>query len=202
MLPGSELYRFYTVDGCSLSLCQDFKVRLEAIGQNEVKSSDQCDYLLAFCPIRTRPGIDIQETMAKCPDGKPVLLVVLHHTYDGKKVVCTNARLMTSANLMLSVDCMFYEERMLKCDHNEREFNKIEKVVGRPRSKLWNVKRALKHSCYCLVKHKMRILLLTSPLLVFFMLSKLTSRTTLLDLLSLKASSLWNYLPCFGTPFH
>ena len=62
--------RFYSVNsrsGGSLLVCNELKVKLAANGQTEVESPDQCDYVLAFCTISTRPGIDIKETMEKCP---------------------------------------------------------------------------------------------------------------------------------------
>ncbi|CAL8316032.1 unnamed protein product [Lota lota] len=62
--------RFYTVNGCngsSLRIYEEFKKKLKAKGPTEVTSSDQCDFILAFCPISTRAGIDIQETMEMCP---------------------------------------------------------------------------------------------------------------------------------------
>ena len=61
---------FYSVNGsngCSLRICEEFKLKLKAKGQTEVMLPNQCDYLLAFCTISTRPGIDIHETMEKCP---------------------------------------------------------------------------------------------------------------------------------------
>jgi hypothetical protein len=65
--------------------------------------------------------------------GKQVILVVLHHTYDHGKFVSPKAKEI-SANILLSVDVMFYEGKMLECPHNEREFDKILKIVGYPYS--------------------------------------------------------------------
>ncbi|XP_030200435.1 uncharacterized protein LOC115534011 isoform X3 [Gadus morhua] len=59
-------YRFTTVNGLNLNTDNDLVEKLKAKGHTQVKSSDPCDYILAFCPISTRPGINIQETMEMC----------------------------------------------------------------------------------------------------------------------------------------
>ena len=64
---GLRFYSVNTSSGSSLRVCEELKVKLKAKGQTEVTSPDQCDYVLACCTISTRPGIDLQETVARCP---------------------------------------------------------------------------------------------------------------------------------------
>ncbi|XP_030200437.1 uncharacterized protein LOC115534011 isoform X5 [Gadus morhua] len=64
-------YRFTTVNGLNLNTDNDLVEKLKAKGHTQVKSSDPCDYILAFCPISTRPGINIQETMEMCTAPSP-----------------------------------------------------------------------------------------------------------------------------------
>ncbi|KAG7314476.1 hypothetical protein KOW79_021779 [Hemibagrus wyckioides] len=54
----------------------------------EVSTEDECDFILCFCPIVLRAGTDIEAAMKKLhniPDTKPVVLVVLHHTFNPER---------------------------------------------------------------------------------------------------------------------
>lgn len=63
---GARMKKFFTVNG-GTGVTNEFTTNLENKCQTEVKLPDECDYILAFCLINTRPGIDIQETKEKCP---------------------------------------------------------------------------------------------------------------------------------------
>jgi hypothetical protein len=54
------------MNGLKLNADNELVKKLKNKGHTEVMSSDRCDFILAFCPISTRPGIDIQETMEMC----------------------------------------------------------------------------------------------------------------------------------------
>ena len=56
---------FSTVNG-ETGVAKEFIKKLEKKGKTEV-SEDRCDFILAFCKISTRPGIDIEETIKQCP---------------------------------------------------------------------------------------------------------------------------------------
>ncbi|KAJ3611387.1 hypothetical protein NHX12_021403 [Muraenolepis orangiensis] len=124
-----SIQKFYSVNGTCLNADNEIVSKLKAKGQIEVKSSAQCDYILAFCPISTRPGIDIQETMAKCPGDKPVILVVLHHTFDPEKNISPqrmdSSHLFSLNKKLLLLNCLFYNHKLLTCDHNCKEIHKV-----------------------------------------------------------------------------
>ncbi|XP_030201477.1 uncharacterized protein LOC115534556 isoform X2 [Gadus morhua] len=199
---GMRMRSFYSVNGsngCSLRICEEFKLKLKAKGQTEVMLPNQCDYLLAFCTISTRPGIDIHETMEKCPGGKQVILVVLHHTYDHGKFVSPKAKEI-SANILLSVDVMFYEGKMLECPHNEREFDKILKIVGYPYSTFNRLKNWVIRMCYWLVKPKVLLAILVFGGTLWFIFSNREVPKKDRSLFRKDSASLWNYLPTFSSP--
>ncbi|CAL8391938.1 unnamed protein product [Arctogadus glacialis] len=66
---------------------------------------------------------------------KPVILVVLHHTHDREKNVSPQ-RVDPSQpfkdKIVLSVACLFYEGKLLKCKHNSKEINKVIDHLSRP----------------------------------------------------------------------
>ncbi|KAJ3606846.1 hypothetical protein NHX12_026365 [Muraenolepis orangiensis] len=126
---------FFTVNG-STGVTDAVTAKVKSKGQIEVTSSDQCDYILAFCVISTRAGIDIQETKDKCPAGKPVILVLLHHTFDPEKSVFPGPGVTFWDSILLTVDLLFYEGRLLDCPHNEQELQKVLDVFGRASSKV------------------------------------------------------------------
>ncbi|CAL8391923.1 unnamed protein product [Arctogadus glacialis] len=127
--------RFTTVNGLNLNADNDLVEKLKAKGHTQGESSDPCEYILAFCPISTRPGIDIQETMEMCTGDKPVILVVLHHTHDREKNVSPH-RVDPSQpfkdKIVLSVACLFYEGKLLKCKHNDKEIDKVIDHLSHP----------------------------------------------------------------------
>ncbi|KAJ3606423.1 hypothetical protein NHX12_025944, partial [Muraenolepis orangiensis] len=125
---------FFPVNG-STGVTDAVTAKVKVKGQIEVTSSDQCDYILAFCVISTRAGIDIQETKDKCPAGKPVILVLLHHTFDTEKSVFPRPGVTFWDSILLTVDLLFYEGRLLDCPHNEQELQKVLDVFGRASSK-------------------------------------------------------------------
>ncbi|XP_030200438.1 uncharacterized protein LOC115534013 [Gadus morhua] len=135
VFPDLQKFRFTTMNGLKLNADNELVKKLKNKGHTEVMSSDRCDFILAFCPISTRPGIDIQETMEMCQGDEPVILVVLHHTHDREKNVSPQ-RVDPSQpfkdKIVLSVACLFYEGKLLKCKHNSKEINKVIDHLSRP----------------------------------------------------------------------
>ncbi|KAL0967765.1 hypothetical protein UPYG_G00256580 [Umbra pygmaea] len=93
----------------------------------EVTSLSQCDVILAFCPIVSRAGTDIEAALNQLPDSKPVVLVVLHHTFNSYETVPDSSRIVTSSNVILTVDCLFHESRggLLDCTRNKAAVEEI-----------------------------------------------------------------------------
>ncbi len=57
-------------------------------------------------------------------DDKPVILVVLHHTFDPEAVVSDSSKFVDRKNT-LTVDCLFYEDKgLLECKRNDKACEK------------------------------------------------------------------------------
>ncbi|KAL0967766.1 hypothetical protein UPYG_G00256590 [Umbra pygmaea] len=96
-------------------------------GCTEEMSLENCDYILAFCPITSRAGTDIEAAQQELPGGKHVILVVLHHTFNPDETLPDSSRLVTSSNVILTVDCLFHESRggLLECPRNKAAVDTI-----------------------------------------------------------------------------
>uniref|UniRef100_A0A7N6C0J7 Uncharacterized protein n=1 Tax=Anabas testudineus TaxID=64144 RepID=A0A7N6C0J7_ANATE len=110
----------------------DLVEKLKAVGHTEVNSLDECDYVLVFCPVASRVGTDVKEALDKTPAGKPVILVVMHHTFDPDRVLAESRRIVTDPNVLLTVDCLFYDQHILKCSRNETGWCEVKKSLHVP----------------------------------------------------------------------
>ncbi|XP_053347698.1 uncharacterized protein LOC128518577 isoform X2 [Clarias gariepinus] len=91
----------------------------------EVFSLDDSDVIIAFVPIVSRAGTDISAAMEKIPEGKPVVLVVLHHTFD-QYYIAPDSRLCVKREGVFVVDCLFYEDQgLLKCQRNDEAIRAV-----------------------------------------------------------------------------
>ncbi|KAK3527881.1 hypothetical protein QTP86_009842 [Hemibagrus guttatus] len=85
----------------------------------EVHSINDSDDIIAFVPVVSRAGTDIQAAMNKIPKDKPVVLVMLHHTFNPDAVV-PNVRPYVDRKDVFVVDCLFHEDQgLLRCPHND-----------------------------------------------------------------------------------
>uniref|UniRef100_A0A8C7KU73 Uncharacterized protein n=1 Tax=Oncorhynchus kisutch TaxID=8019 RepID=A0A8C7KU73_ONCKI len=118
---------FFTIlTGNTLWSHEEINRCLTAKGLTEVTSLEESDVILAFCPIVSRAGTDIEAALEQIPAGKPVILVVLHLTFDPDYTVPDSSRLVTRGDVILTVDCLFHEHRgLLKCPRNEEAILKI-----------------------------------------------------------------------------
>ncbi|XP_038819113.1 cell surface glycoprotein 1-like [Salvelinus namaycush] len=129
---GSTMDKFFTVvTGNTLGSHKELIHRLAAKRHlTEVTSLEESDVILAFCPIVSRAGTDVEAALQQIPAGKPVILVVLHHTFDPDYTVPDSSRLVTRGDVILTVDCLFHESNGLpKCPRNEEA---IRKILARP----------------------------------------------------------------------
>lgn len=58
--------------------------------------------------------------------GKPVILVVMHPTFNPDYVVAESRRQVTNPNVRLTVDCLFHDGKLLKSKLNNKMWNEIE----------------------------------------------------------------------------
>uniref|UniRef100_A0A3Q2QJ00 Uncharacterized protein n=1 Tax=Fundulus heteroclitus TaxID=8078 RepID=A0A3Q2QJ00_FUNHE len=110
---------------------QSIVKKLTDYGQTEILSLEECDYLLVFCPIVSRVGTDIQEALSKIPDLKKAILVVMHPAFDPNQTIADSRRHVEKPNILVTVDCLFYEGDLLRCDRNNKAMADIERVLSK-----------------------------------------------------------------------
>lgn len=75
---------------------------------------------LVFFSVVSRTGTDIDAALSKITHRKPVILVVLHHTFDPEAVVSNSSTFVKRPDTF-AVDCLFYEDKgLLKCKRNDK----------------------------------------------------------------------------------
>ncbi|XP_042175319.1 uncharacterized protein LOC121846164 isoform X1 [Oncorhynchus tshawytscha] len=122
--------KYYTVEtGNTLDSHIQFMRRLNNTTRcfTEVKSPEESDVIMAFCPIVSRAGTDIDAALQQIPKGKDVILVVLHHTFNPDDTVPYSSRLVTRSDVILTVDCLFHERLggLLDCPRNDAAVRNI-----------------------------------------------------------------------------
>ncbi|XP_073716885.1 uncharacterized protein [Misgurnus anguillicaudatus] len=116
-----------------------FKCHKDIIGKiqgisclEEVKSVEECDFLVVFCMIVSKARTDIEAALKelnKLSESKPIIFMVLHHTFDKEKTVPDSSRSVNRINT-LTVDLLFYEdEGLLECMKNTETLERIEKLL-------------------------------------------------------------------------
>ncbi|XP_056150626.1 uncharacterized protein LOC130125170 [Lampris incognitus] len=129
-LSGGRMNEFYTVlTGETLGVHTEFIKKHTHNSQIEVASYMLCGYILAFCPIVSRAGTDIEAAMRVIPAGKPVILVVLHNTFNPDKTIVESSGMVTRQDIVLTVDCLFHDGKLLKCPRNKAAFNGVANLV-------------------------------------------------------------------------
>ncbi|KAF5900223.1 uncharacterized protein DAT39_010076, partial [Clarias magur] len=97
----------------------------------EVYSPKDSDVIIAFVPITSRAGTDLSAAMEKIPDGRPVVLVALHHTFDPDHLPPDSRRCVNSERVLV-VDCLFHEDQgLLKCPHNDGAIRAVKELLVR-----------------------------------------------------------------------
>lgn len=88
--------------------------------KNAEKKNKPSDIDLVFFPVVSRTGTDIDAAVKSIKDSKPVILVVLHHTFDPEAVVSDSSKFVDRKDT-LTVDCLFYEDKgLLDCKRNDK----------------------------------------------------------------------------------
>ncbi|XP_047664456.1 uncharacterized protein LOC125140216 isoform X2 [Tachysurus fulvidraco] len=86
---------------------------------HEVQAMNKSDVIIAFVPVVSRAGTDIQSAMEIIPVDKPVVLVMLHHTFD-PDIVVPDVRSYVNRTDVFVVDCLFHEDQgLLRCLRND-----------------------------------------------------------------------------------
>ncbi|KAM9494349.1 uncharacterized protein Hap1MRO34_004285 [Clarias gariepinus] len=112
--------------GQTLNFHQEFLKRLrQRLQLTETSSVDHCDFIIAFVPLVSRAGTDIQAALQKIPTGKPVVLVALHFTFD-ENYVAPESRWNVNRDDVLAVDVLCYEDKgLLRCLRNDQALKTV-----------------------------------------------------------------------------
>ncbi|MCJ8747209.1 hypothetical protein PDJAM_G00150690 [Pangasius djambal] len=104
------------VIGNTMNCHEDFLRRLRVSPQDTMFSVGQCDVIIAFVSIVSRAGTDIEAALKNIPGNRPVVFVVLHHTFDPDYSFPESRRAVNRSNIF-TVDCLFHEDQgLLKCE--------------------------------------------------------------------------------------
>ncbi|XP_060884820.1 uncharacterized protein LOC132955804 [Labrus mixtus] len=128
-LSGKNFY--ISVSGTTNGAHVPWVKKFRGMGHTEVQSEGESNYILLFCPIVSRVGTDISEAMENIQhSNKPVILVVMHHTFNTDYVLAESRRLVNNPNVYLVVDCLFHKGQLLNCNHNDIALFEIKKLLG------------------------------------------------------------------------
>ncbi|XP_076867097.1 uncharacterized protein LOC143518489 [Brachyhypopomus gauderio] len=146
----SHNFSFCTLVSGNTANCHlDFEKWVQKEGLRKVDRTEECDFILIFCPIVSRAGPDIEQAMQmlnKIPDSKPAVLVVLHHTFDPYCTVPDSSRSVTRENTT-TVDCLFHEDQgLLQCCKNYEAIKNIKKWIISKQSSEFQRQMDLKRS--------------------------------------------------------
>ncbi|KAB5525813.1 hypothetical protein PHYPO_G00144530 [Pangasianodon hypophthalmus] len=93
----------------------------------EVNSVNDSDVIIAFIPIVSRAGTDILAATEMIPEGRPVVLVALHHTFNPDDIVPDSRRCVNRKDVF-AVDCLFHEDQgLLRCLRNNDAIRAVKK---------------------------------------------------------------------------
>uniref|UniRef100_A0AAV2J9F9 Uncharacterized protein n=1 Tax=Knipowitschia caucasica TaxID=637954 RepID=A0AAV2J9F9_KNICA len=96
--------------------------QLTAQGITPTDDPHQSDVILLFCPILTRTASDLDAAVRNIPDGakdKPVVLVLMHHTFDPNEVLDRTRWSKQHPCLKEEVRVLFHRNGLLQCDRNK-----------------------------------------------------------------------------------
>ncbi|KAL1253953.1 hypothetical protein QQF64_016182 [Cirrhinus molitorella] len=91
-----------------------------------------CQLILAFCPVVSRAGTDIEEALKKIPGDKPAVLVTMHHTFNPQYVCPTFNISSSQARHLEYVNVLFHDTSngILRCPTNDNAIAKLQFVIN------------------------------------------------------------------------
>ncbi|XP_053473819.1 uncharacterized protein LOC128603428 isoform X3 [Ictalurus furcatus] len=134
MLKQPVLKHFTLITGNTLGHDVGIERKLQEVipGLQKVRNLEESDFILIFCPIVSRAGIDIEaavKMLNTLPGNKPAVLVALHHTFDPECVVPDSSRAVKRDDT-ITVDCLFHEHQgLLQCRKNNEGFNSVSEWI-------------------------------------------------------------------------
>ncbi|XP_053347578.1 uncharacterized protein LOC128518474 [Clarias gariepinus] len=111
MPSGSNVLQFFMMKlGNTLGVETDVIKRLEnRLSLREVSLEEECDVIIAFVPVASRAGTDIEAALLKIKTSRPVILAVLHHTFD-TDYIAPDSKYCVKREGVLAVDLLFNED--------------------------------------------------------------------------------------------
>ncbi|XP_027030072.2 uncharacterized protein LOC113660633 [Tachysurus fulvidraco] len=110
--PEPRTLKFYSIVlGNTMNIHQEFLRRLkQRLSLTEVQTESNCDFIVAFVPIVSRAGTDIEAALQKIPrTGKIVILAVLHFTFD-ENYIAPDSKWNINRSDVFAVDLLCYED--------------------------------------------------------------------------------------------
>ncbi|KAJ0026586.1 hypothetical protein NQD34_017586 [Periophthalmus magnuspinnatus] len=102
---------------------------LKSWGHSEVINVQDSDYVLVFCPVTSRLGSDINEAESCMPGERPVVLVVLHHTFQKDYMTPRSRGIVQKLNVVLAVDMLFHNGALLDCAQNHLAWDELSQFI-------------------------------------------------------------------------
>ncbi|XP_045551682.1 uncharacterized protein si:ch211-245h14.1 isoform X2 [Salmo salar] len=101
-----------------------------AVGlKQEETSAEDCQVIIAFCPITSRVGTDIDAALNQITSNKDVILVVMHHTFD-RCFVASQRSASHYKNVVEEVNVLFHDSMgLLRCETNDKAVTLIHKAL-------------------------------------------------------------------------
>ncbi|KAK5620522.1 hypothetical protein CRENBAI_022718 [Crenichthys baileyi] len=134
---------FYKSSGETFGAAEDIKKQLKSnkFAQLEETKLHDCSIIIMFCPITSRVGSDVESSMKDArvsSSGKPVILVLMHHTRDPEYSTAGTNWSEVYGNVVLNVDVLFHEtlSGLLTCRRNDDAFKIIRNELSK-HSKYW-----------------------------------------------------------------
>ncbi|XP_024276181.1 uncharacterized protein LOC112250341 isoform X2 [Oncorhynchus tshawytscha] len=111
-----------------LALMKQVDVLAVGLKREETRPED-CQVIIAFCPITSRVGTDIDAAMSKVKSNKDVILVVMHHTFD-HCFVTSQRPASHYINVVEEVNVLFHDSKgLLPCETNDKAVTLIHKAL-------------------------------------------------------------------------
>ncbi|GAA6068195.1 uncharacterized protein LOC113660633, partial [Tachysurus ichikawai] len=109
--PEPRTLKFYSIVlGNTMNIHQEFLRRLkQRLSLTEVQTEGNCDFIVAFVPIVSRAGTDIEAALQKIPTGKTVVLAALHFTFD-ENYIAPDSKWNINRSDVFAVDLLCYED--------------------------------------------------------------------------------------------
>lgn len=116
---------------CGRTLGADKQILAGLHGVSESGLMD-CQLILAFCPVVSRVGTDIEEALRKIPADKPAVLLMMYHTFNPNHICQNLYTTISQANILEHVNVLFHDSNngLLNCLANDQAIAKLQMILN------------------------------------------------------------------------